>query len=401
MQLVERHIINKNNKEFKQIDRLSYLSKNLYNCALYTIKKEFISSGKWIRYNQLDKIIKENYIKDYRALPAACSQQILINLDNNIKSYFQAIKKWKRNKLSFTNCPKFPKYKDKIKGRNLLIFTYNNAKHRGDYIWFSKQLNLKSLKTKTNTLQQLRIVPQTSCYVIEVIYNKQEIIKEKNNNILAIDLGVNNLAACSSTNNISFIINGKPLKSINQYYNKKLANLKSDLKKNHNKSSSDRIQKLTLKRNNKINDYIHKTSKKIIQLCQENNIDNIVIGKNDGWKQKINIGNKNNQNFVQIPFENLIQKIAYKAKLQGLEVTTIEESYTSKCSALDLEPIERREIYVGNRIKRGLFITNLGKLINADINGALNILRKKVANDVFIEPICRGFEYNPLKIQSL
>jgi putative transposase len=399
MNLVERHIINKEHKMFKQCDKLCFLSKNLYNCALYTIKQEFLSTGKWLRYNQLDKIIKENYPLDYKALPSVCSQQILIKLDNNIKCYFEGIKIWKKSKKKFTGCPKFPKYKDKINGRNIVTFTVSGAKIKKDKIIFAKKSLLSNLTIKQNNFKQIRIKPQTSCYVIEVVYEKQEtIIENKNNNWLSIDLGVNNLATCVS-NNIKngFIINGKPLKSINQYYNKKKSELQSKLKKNHNNFTSNRIQKLTLKRNNKINDYLHKVSKKIIDKCLEDNIDNIVIGKNDGWKQNVSLGKRTNQNFVQIPFENFIQKIAYKAKLKGLEINTINESYTSKCSALDLESIEKHEQYLGKRVNRGLFQTFKGKLINADINGALNILRKQVANDVLMEPICRGYEFYPLE----
>lgn len=402
LKLIERHIITRKHKNYKFLDSMCFKSKNLYNSALYIIKQEFINNGRWIRYNELNKILKETNQFDYRAITNNSAQQILMLLDSNLKSYFQSIKSWKRDNKKFLGCPQFPKYKNKETGRNIFVYTYVQLGYKYNHITFPKLECLLPLKTKIpkEQIKQVRIIPQTSCYIIEVVYEIQEIIKEnKNNNWLAIDLGLNNLATCIS-NNIKngFIINGKPLKSINQYYNKKKAKLQSQLKKNHNKFISKRIGKLTLKRNNKINDYLHKTSKKIIDKCLENNINNIVIGKNDGWKQEVSIGKRNNQNFVQIPFENFIQKIAYKAKLKGLEVNIINESYTSKCSSLDLESIEKHEQYLGKRIRRGLFKTYEGKLINADVNGALNILRKQVADDVLMEPICRGLAHNPIKI---
>jgi putative transposase len=372
----------------------------MYNASLYIIKQEFIKTGKWIRTRDLDKNYKQVLENDYRALPAAASQIITQQLDNNLKSYFQAIKVWKRDNKKFTGCPIFPKYKHKEKGRNVLTLSINNAVHKGNFIWFSKQLNIPNLTTNTNSLQQVRIVPQSSCIVIEVVYRKEPIVKEHiNRQHLAIDLGVNNLATCTTMKKLQpFIINGRPLKSINQYYNKRLSELKSQAEKNHGVKTTNRIKKLTLKRNNKVNDYMHKASKHIVDYCKENKIDNIIIGNNDGWKQEINIGKRNNQNFVQIPFENLIQKITYKQELEGGTCKTREESYTSKCSALDREDIKKHATYLGKRVKRGLFKTSTGLKINSDVNGSLNILRKQVSCDPVILAACRGFVANPLKI---
>ncbi len=399
MKLVERHIITKENKIWKQIDNLCFISKNLYNAGLYEIKTEFLSSGKWIRYNKMDKLMKEKYPILYKQLPASVSQQILMLLDKNLKSYFQSIKSWKRDNKSFTGCPEFPHYKHKTKGRNILIFVNNPQILKNDVCVFPKITKLSNLKTKVNNLQQVRIIPQNSCYVIEVVYTEKEEIKQNlNKNYLSIDIGLNNLSVCTTNINIKpFIINGKPLKSINQYYNKKLSSLKSDLEKRRQGKTSNKIKKLTLKRNNKINHYLHNTSKYIVDYCVEHDIDNIVIGYNKHWKTEINLGKKTNQNFVQIPFMDFIQKIEYKAKLRGLNVVTREESYTSKCSAIDLEPIKKLDIYKGKRIKRGMFKTEKGILINSDVNGSLNILRKET-NDVFLTPISIGLALNPVKI---
>ena len=398
MILTERHIISKSDKRWQRLDELCYLSKNLYNSALYLIKQEFLKSGKWIRYHEMDRLIKQSHIENYRALPSSAAQQILIQLDNNLKNYFQAIKAWKRDNKKFTGCPVFPKFKNAKKGRNLIILTYNSFSIENHVIKFAKKLQFNLLYTKVNDANQIRIIPQSNCIVIEVIYKKQETVKEHlNNNWLSVDLGINNLATCTSNVAKSLIVNGKPLKSINQFYNKKLAKLKSDLEKRNRKKHSKKIARLTLKRNNKINDYLHKASKKVIQYCLENNIDNIVVGYNENWKQNVNLGKKTNQSFVQIPYASLLQKFTYKAQLPGLNISIQEESYTSKCSSLDLETIQFHESYIGQRTKRGMFVTSLGQLLNADVNGSLNILRKKVASDEFI-PACRGLVFNPVKV---
>jgi len=401
MQLVERHIIKKYNSEWKKIDDLCFLSKNLYNYSLYQIRQHFEKTGNFLYYNPLEKELRTNNQFDFRNLPSQTSQQILRVIDQNFRSYFQLLRKWKKNRKSLRGCPKPPKYKDKIKGRNLVIFTNQQASLKKDgYIDFPKKVNLKRLKTKVTNLQQVRIIPQTGCYIIEVIYEKEIKTHENLNidNYLSIDLGVNNLA--SITTNQSglnpILINGKIIKSINQYYNKTLAKLKSNLKKNHNKNSSNRTQRLNLKRNNKIIDYLHKSSKFIIDYCIEKNIQNIVIGKNKEWKQNCNIGKVNNQKFVSIPFQKLINQIQYKAELNSMNVILHEESYTSKCSALDLEPIKFHEKYIGKRVKRGLFKYSNG-LVNADVNGSLNILRKVIKDD-FINLLDRGFVHNPIKI---
>lgn len=402
MNLVERHIITEGNNQYKNIDKACFLSKNLYNSGLYHIKQKFIESGKWTRYNDLDRYFKETNNIDYRSLTTQCSQQILMLLDKNLKSYFQSIKAWKRDNKKFTGCPIFPKYKHKEKGRNVLIYTYQQVRVKDGFIHFPKKEGLKPLKTKCKKeeVKQVRVVPQSSCYIIEVVYSVSELVKEKQNNEwLGIDIGLNNLASCTNTKNKeSFIINGKPLKSINQYYNKKISKIKSQLQKNHNKKSSKKTRKLILKRNNKIKDYIHKSSRYIVDYCVENKIDNIVLGKNDGWKQNIKIGKKNNQNFVNIPFDILEEQLKYKSKLVGINFTTIDEAYTSKCSALDLEKVCKHETYLGKRVKRGLFRTKEKIFLNADINASLNILRKVAKREDFILGFSRGSVIDPLKI---
>jgi putative transposase len=203
------------------------------------------------------------------------------------------------------------------------------------------------------------------------------------------------------TSNVSssLIINGKSLKSINQYYNKKKTNIQSNLKKNHNKYSSKKLNRITFKRDNKIKDYLHKASRFVVNYLVKNDINRLVVGYNKEWKQEINIGRRNNQNFVGMPYNHLLSMLEYKCKLECINFISREESYTSKCSSLDLESVCKHEKYLGSRVKRGLFKTSSGLKLNADINGSLNIGRKEFG-DVFI-PTDRGFVLNPVKIISL
>ena len=405
MILAERHIIDKNHKEYKKIDNLCFLSKNLYNAALYAIKQHHINTGNHLNYNDLEKQFRLNKQPDYVALPPNTSQQILMQLDKNIRSFFASAAAYKKSKNKFSGIPKPPKYKHKTKGRNLLVFTTNQARLKDGLIRFPKKTELLPIKTKVQNLKQVRIVPSTSCYVIEVLYEKQEIKHENlnKNSYLSIDLGLNNLCAVVSNQPglQPFLISGKPLKSINQYYNKQKAKIQSELILKQNSFISNKLNKLALKRNNKIKNYMHSVSKKIVNYCINNNIGNIVIGYNKKWKQNIELGKRNNQNFVNIPFLTFINQIQYKATLQGISVTLTEESYTSKCSFLDSEVVQKHEIYAGKRIKRGLFKTAKGVFINADINAAFNILKKFLQEtaDVVLQPSSIGFVLNPVLLQ--
>jgi len=389
MQRTERHIIV--NSEI--IDGLCFKSKNLYNLANYHIRKEFINNGKWLRYGKIDKLLQ---VTDaYKVLPSNTSQQILMLLDKNWNSFFRAIKAWKRNPEKFLGRPKLPKYKHKVNGRNIVIFTNYQAKLKNGKIYFPKKSGLKPLQTNVDNICQVRIVPNATCYVIEVVYKKEiKNVLLDNKAYLGIDLGLNNFAAC--INNIGlnpFVINGRIIKSINQFYNKKKAELQSFI---GGEGTSKRINHLTHRRNNKVDDYLHKTSRIIINYCVQHGVKTIVVGKNKNWKQEINIGKRNNQHFVSIPFAKLINQLKYKGEEVGIIVEETEESYTSKCSFLDLEIIGKSEKYLGKRIKRGLFKASNGKLINADVNGSYNILRKVFPN-AFSNGI-EGVGLHPVKV---
>jgi IS605 OrfB family transposase len=237
----------------------------------------------------------------------------------------------------------------------------------------------------------IRIVHKKFGYIIEIAYNKECKKEKNNNNWCSIDIGLNNLCSITSNRVKPILINGRILKSINQWYNKQLSLLKSGKKKNE----------LIKKHYFRIQNYFHHVSKFIINYCLKNNITNIIIGHNKNWKQGINHGKVNNQNFVFIPFNELIQKISYKAELNGIQTLVVEESYTSKASYFDNDLMQKDFEFSGKRIKRGLYRTKGGFLINADVNGSLNISRKVIDNMVEMPLVNRSLVARPLKINPL
>jgi putative transposase len=316
-------------------------------------------------------------------LPAQTSQQIIKQVFKNWWSWARALKAYKSNPAKFKGFPKIPSYK---KEQFAVYFIGQQIKTKAGYILFPKSV-IPPLKTKvTDKIKQVRIIPNASCHIIEVVYEKTITdLKFNQENILSLDLGLSNL--CASTNNAGdrpFIINGNAIKAFNQWYNKTKSKLQSALI--NKQYTSKRILRLTHYRNSWVEDKLHKTSRFIIDYCKDHNIGTIVVGKNDGWKNGINIGTKNNQHFTIMPIARLLEKIKYKAELVGIKYIETEESYTSKCDALALEPVQKQEIYKGRRVKRGLFQSSTGRLINADGNGSMNIARK-VFGDGFVKGI--------------
>ena len=370
-----------------QISKLCHSAKNLYNLANWYVRQDFFKLNIFLNYYDLDYILKDKNV--YRELPSQSSQQILKLVNRNWRSYFGALKVYRANPNKFKNKPKIPHYKKK-NGEFIVIFTNQQCRIKEGYLYFPKKVNLKRIKTRIKEkLKEVRIIPLGIKYKIEIIYKKEEKDLGLNkNNILSIDLGLNNLI--TAVNNIGLdpiIIKGKVVKSINQYYNKQLAFYRSIENKKSNFQDTKRIQKLHLKRDNKINTIFHRISRFIINYCIKNNLGTIIIGYNNGWKQNINIGKKNNQKFVQIPFLRLINQVKYKSELVGISVITINENHTSKCSFLDNEEIRHHKKYVGKRISRGLFKTSNGTLINADVNAGYNIMKKIFPNSVSVDGI--------------
>jgi putative transposase len=398
MKLVERHIIKKGHQYYKEIDNLSFLSKNLYNCAVYLCRQAFFNQESIPNLTQLHHLLKES--SDYQAIPRKVSQLVLKQVEKTFKSFLMATKAYHTDSSKFLGKPKLPKYKDKIKGRN--VFTYNyqaiSIKALRQGLIIASKTNIH-IKTKVTNVLEVRFIPGVNAYVAEVVYEIEESPKKESEYSAYLDLGLNNLATLTS-NKSTFnprLICGKAIKSANQYYNKKVSRLKSQLPKNQR--TSKRIKSLTFKRNNKVDYYLHTASRYIIDTLLENQISLLVIGNNDNWKQNINIGKRNNQNFVNIPYEKLIQQLTYKAQLSGIKVVVTEESYTSKCSFLDLEPIKKQEIYLGKRINRGLFRSSSGYVYSADVNGSLNIGRKVVGESAFSSDSIVSFVVKPLRVK--
>ena len=374
MQLVEIHNINTNHAFFKECADLTFRSKNIYNVALYNIRQHYFNNKSFLPLSNGYKLLKQS--SDYKALPAKVGNQVLKQVDQNFKSFFALRKKGLAAKI--------PRYKDSESGKNIVIYEKGAISKK----LFDKkniiQLSQTGIKIKTkiqnfDSIKQARIIPYIFGYKIEIIYEKQSLPVKTEGQYAGCDIGLNNMATVGYENGSKpFIINGRPVKSINQFYNKRLSQLKSKLK--NGQKTSKRIKRLTNKRNNKIKDYLHKASHILINQIDSQRVKTLIVGHNKEWKQEINIGRKNNQNFVNIPHSKFISMLKYKGALIGIEVREREESYTSKCSFLDNEPICKRDEYLGKRIKRGLFRSYHGNIINADVNGMYNILKKEVPN---------------------
>lgn len=391
MQLVEQHVIDRNDPRYEAIDDAAFKSKNLYNAGNYEVRQSYIHAGKYLNYNEVQRRMQSH--EAYKALPAKVSQQVLIQLDHDWKAFFKARAAYHKDLSKFLAPPKIPGYKHKIKGRNMLVYTIQaisrgkNGLMRG---MIKPSMLAIEVKTKQKDIDQVRIIPHKVFYVVEVVYWKE--VKQANVNpayYAGIDIGIDNLVALTSNKPgfRSVLVNGRPVKSINQFYNRRKAALQKQL---GHTGTTKRMGRITDKRNRRIDHYIHTASKRIIDLLVKEGIGVLAIGKNDAWKQEANLGKRNNQNFVQIPHARLIQMLTYKAKLVGIAVEITEESYTSKASLLDLDSLPVRDsnnggekcMFSGKRIKRGLYRSSDGREINADINGAGNTIRK-VAPDAF------------------
>ena len=374
-------VVKRGSPLYKEIDSLCFKSKNLFNATLYDERQTYFNTGKFKFYNKVNKEFTKSNQPDYRALPAKVSKHTQMKVDQAIKS-FLALKK-----IPNTNSkPNFPKY---LKKDGRFVVEYERGalsfKKKG-FIRLSKTNISIPTKLEKSVIQQVRLIPRTGYYLIEVLYRKPKIkYKQKKltsrTKFASIDLGLNNLATVTSNVFEPLIINGRPIKSINQYYNKNLKKKQKLLPVNQ--YTSKKIKQLTYKREMKLNDYLHKSAKFLVNYLVSQTIDVLVIGTNKGWKQNINIGKRNNQNFVNIPFYKFKQILTYLYEENGIEIHEQEESYTSKASYLDGDfiPIfneseNKKYTFSGRRIFRGLYETKSKKIINADVNGSLNILRK-------------------------
>lgn len=394
MYQVERHVIKDNRYE-----EICHKSGLLYNYCLYAFRQG-VFTGNYIKEYELStKLGKENQY-DFRNLPCHVSRNVIKQVSENIKSWIRAKKEYEKHPDKFQRRPKLPDYKNGKK-LNIVVFDELSCRIKEDgCVHFVKNI-IKPIRTKVkpDELIQIRIIPEATCFIVEIVYERKETdLGLDKDNFLSIDLGLNNLCACVSNVVESFIINGKIAKSVNQWYNKKKAKLMSFV---GNKGTSNKIKRITLLRNCWIEDKLHKISRYIVNFCRSNNIGTIIIRLNKGWKNKINIGKRNNQHFVSIPHSKLINKIVYKAKLLGINVIIHEESYTSKIDHLAFEPLKKQESYLGKRKKRGLFQSSIGKLINSDINGTIGIARKVIGDSFIGKIIDSGFVFNPIRLNVL
>lgn len=379
--LVEKHQISQNNPFYKEIDDLGFLAKNLYNATLYTVRQNYILQKTYHNYYKMNRLfIDENQV-DYRALPAKVSQKVQQLVDKNFKSFFGLLKL--KQTGQYTKPVKIPNYLHKQKGRQVLHYEKGALSFRDEgYIKLSKTgIKIKTQLTKEQ-VQFVRLIHKNGYKVIEIGYKTVKRTKKTENitKYASIDLGLNNLMTVTSTEFSPLIYNGRPLKSINHYYNKRISKLKSKLPTNQ--YTSKQIEILYRKRQNKTETYLHQTSRQLVNQLVSKGVGTLVIGYNPGWKQDINLGKISNQNFVQVPFLTLVNQLKYKCELEGIEVVIQEESYTSKCSFIDLEVVKKQGVYKGKRVHRGLFQTSSGRVLNADVNGSLNILHKYLGEGI-------------------
>jgi putative transposase len=383
IQLVEQHIIHRDNPCWRSIDAASFAAKNIYNAANYRVRQAYIREGKYIGYAELDKQFKQADLLPDQQLPSKVVQQVLRQLDSAWQSFFAAREEYALHPDKFTGRPRLPRYRHTTDGRNLLVYV--------EKAYFKRDLQQGRVRlsglgvvaqTQQRRIDQVRIVPHKTHYTVEVVYTtaiepQAHLHPEW---VAGGDLGIDTLLALTSNKPgfVPLLVNGRPLKAINQRYNKHCAALQCCLPEQ--RFTSHQLDAITDKRNWRIKTELHRCSALIIAALVKAGIGTLVIGKNDGWKQEVNMGKRTNQTFVSIPHTQFIQMLTYKAQLAGIKVIVTEESYTSKCSFLDLEPIGRHDMYAGKRVKRSLFRASDGRYIHADVNGAYNILRKVVPN---------------------
>ena len=384
-------------KEFRNLKYLCHIAKNLKNQAIYNVRQHYFNNKKYLSYNENYKILKNS--ENYKKLNSNMAQQILKEVDESFKSFFALLKLAKNGQ--YNGKIKLPNYLDKdgfttlvigfvrLKD-DMLIVPYSNSFRKAH-----EEITIKLPSVlKDKKIKEIRIIPKqhSRYFEIQYIYKVEEVQRELNKeNVLGIDLGIDNLCTCVTNAGASFIIDGRKLKSINQYYNKINAKLQSIKDKQKIERTTLRQKRITRKRNNRINDYLSKAARTIVNYCLNNDIGKLVLGYNEDFQRNSNIGSINNQNFVNIPYGKLRDKLIYLCKLYGIEFKLQEESYTSKASFFDGDeiPIYDKEnlqeyVFSGKRIKRGLYQTSGGKLINADCNGALNILRKSKVVDLSV-----------------
>ena len=410
---VKQQIKHLSKEDYKSIKKLCHIAKNLTNEAIYNVRQYYFTEDKFLKYEKNYTLLKSS--PNYKELNSNIAQQILKEVDGSFKSFFGLIKLAKQGKYSFKDC-KLPRYLPKdgyttlvigfvrLNGNKLILPFSNNFKKTHKVVEITIPPVLLDKKVK-----EIRILPKANAryFEIQYIYEAECIQRNLNTqNALALDLGVNNLVTAVSSTGKSFIVDGKRIKSINQWFNKENARLQSIKdKQRFGKKPTNRQKAIARDCNNKVNDYMNKAARMIIDYCIKNDIDTLIAGYNVTFQRNSHIGKQNNQNFVNIQYGRLRDKLAYMCELNGITYVEQEESYTSKASFWDKDNIPvynndnpKEYEFSGNRVHRGLYETANGKTFNADINGALNIMRKSSVVDMNIL-YGRGEVDTPIRIR--
>jgi len=410
---VKQQVKHLSKEDYITIRELCHTAKNLANEAIYNVRQYYFTEGEFLKYEKNYTLLKNS--PNYKALNSNMAQQILKEVDGSFKSFFGLLKLVKQGKYAFTDC-KLPYYLPKD-GYTTLIIGFVRLNGNKLILPFSNSFKKthKSVEITIppilldKTIKEIRIIPKANArfFEIQYIYEAECIQRNLNmNNALALDLGINNLVTAVSNIGKSFIIDGKRLKSINQWFNKENTRLQSIKDKQHfGRKPTNRQKAAARNRNNKVNDYMNKTARKVIDYCIHNDIGTLVVGYNETFQRNSHMGKQNNQNFVNIPYGQLRNKLEYLCKLNEIVFVKQEESYTSKSSFWDRDNIPvynadnpKEYQFSGRRLQRGLYKTASGKTINADVNGALNIMRKRSVVDMNIL-YSRGEVDTPIRIR--
>ncbi len=410
---VKQQVKHLSKEDYITIRELCHTAKNLANEAIYNVRQYYFTEGEFLKYEKNYTLLKNS--PNYKALNSNMAQQILKEVDGSFKSFFGLLKLVKQGKYAFTDC-KLPYYLPKD-GYTTLIIGFVRLNGNQLILPFSNSFKKthKSVEITIppilldKTIKEIRIIPKANArfFEIQYIYEAECIQRNLNtNNALALDLGINNLVTAVSNIGKSFIIDGKRLKSINQWFNKENTRLQSIKDKQHfGRKPTNRQKAAARNRNNKVNDYMNKTARKVIDYCIHNDIGTLVVGYNETFQRNSHMGKQNNQNFVNIPYGQLRNKLEYLCKLNEIVFVKQEESYTSKSSFWDRDNIPvynadnpKEYPFSGRRLQRGLYKTASGKTINADVNGALNIMRKSRVVDMNIL-YSRGEVDTPIRIR--
>lgn len=410
---VKQQVKHLTKEDYISIRELCHAAKNLTNEAIYNVRQYYFTEGEFLKYEKNYTLLKNS--SNYRTLNSNMAQQILKEVDGSFKSFFGLIKLAKQSRYAFKDC-KLPHYLPKdgyaalvigfvrLNGNKLVLPFSNSFRKTHKPVELTIPPILLDKKVK-----EIRIIPKANArfFEIQYIYEAECIQRNLNtNNALALDLGINNLVTAVSSNGGSFIIDGRRLKSINQWFNKENARLQSIKDKQHiGRKTTNRQKAIARDRNNKVNDYMNKAARKVIDYCIANDIGTLVVGYNETFQRNSNIGKQNNQNFVNIPYGKLREKLEYLCELNGMTFMKQEESYTSKASFWDRDDIPaynadnpKEYQFSGSRVHRGLYKTAGGRAFNADVNGALNIMRK--SNVVSLDAVyARGEVDTPIRIR--